>query len=208
MTLTVGEFKQMLRRAHKRGTALDNELDGAMRRAAQWVEANKTLQYMRQRFELYVEPNTNYAEVPDVGVKAVLNLQYRDVLDYDDKPLRVNKVTQASMNYNIGLEVPDEFYLDGQRTMIFNGTFREQYNFVGMLARFSDFPKRDNDTHFLLNHAESLMLTQSMLELGLFSRDSREYQIYSSHRQDQMTVLQNADDEAQYAGAGVIYAPQ
>lgn len=206
MTMTVGEFKQMLRRAHKRGSALDNELDGAMRRAAQWIEANKTLQYMRQRFELFVEPNTNYAEIPDVGVKAILNLQYRDVLDYDDRPLKVNKVTQASMNYDIS-DLPNEFYLDGQRTLIFNGTFLERHDFVGMLARFSDWPKRDNDTHFLLNNAESLMLTQSMLELGLFSRDSREYQIYSSHRQDQMTVLQNADDEAQYAGASIVYSP-
>lgn len=207
MALTVGDFKDRLRRAHKRGSALDNDLDAAMRSAAHWIEMNTTLQYMKQRFELLVEPETDFVEAPNVGIKAILTVRYKYVLDAWGKPIKLNKVSQESMCYSPA-SVPDEFYLDGATTLVFNGKFQENFELVGMLARYTDWPKRDNDTHWLLNNAESLLLTQSMLELGVINtRDERTYQMYLSHRQDQMTVLQNADFETQYAGQDIVYAP-
>ena len=206
MANSVGEFKILLRRAHKRGTALDAELDSAMARAARWVEMNTTLQYMRQRFELVTEIGSDEIALPKVGIKSILGMRYKDRLDDYGKPIHIRKVSQEEMIY-YGEGLPDQFFQDGIARLVFNGTYREVMQITGTLARFTDFPKKDTDTHWLLENAEGLMLAQSMLELGLISRDERSYGMYQSHRSDQIMVLQNADYEAQYAGQDIILAP-
>lgn len=198
--MNLGEFKDLLRRAHKRGTSLDHELDGAIRRAARWIEANYTLQYMKQRVTLTVERGTDEVALPRIGIKAILFLRYRDLVD--GEVMRISKSTLESFNHE--LMPPQEFYLDGATRLVFNGIFQEDAVLIGRIARFSDWPKKDTDTHWLLDNAESLLLTQSMLELGLISRDDRTYQTFLQHRSDQITVLQNADYEAEYAGQDII----
>lgn len=202
MAQNIGEFKTLLRRAHKRGSALDVELDGAMRRAANWVEANHTLQYMRRRFTLDVEKDSDEAELPSISVKAVLSLRYLTVRDDFGRPISVRKVTLEEMDFD-DVVVPNQFYLDGVTNLVFNGAFGENYQMAGMLARYSDWPKADTDTHWLILRAESLMLSLSMMELGLISRDERSYSMFQSNLSSQITVLQNADYEAVYAGQDI-----
>lgn len=203
--MNLGEFKELLRRAHKRGTSLDGELDGAIRRAARWIESNKTLYYMKQSVQLNVRKDTDWVDLPRIGIKTVLYLRYKDLVD--GQVVDINKVSMEGLTFTPAGYAPREYYMDGAYRLVFNGTFQEDFVLLGKVARYSDWPKKNTDTHWLLDNAESLLLTQSMLELGLISRDDRSYAIFSQNRSDQITVLENADFETEYAGQTIILSP-
>ena len=201
--MNLGDFKSLLRRSHKRGSALDNDLDGAIRRAARWIEANHTLHYMKQRFQVTVTQGTDEVELPKIGIKAILSLRYRELINR--RIVHLSKTTLEAVHPVDDL--PSEFYLDGAYTIVFNGSFQEDFELIGRMSRYSDWPKKETDTHWLLDNAESLMLTQTMLELGLISRDERSYGMFMQNRDQQIRTLINADYEAEYAGQDIAFGP-
>src|SRR5215207_783942 len=210
MPLTLGDFKTLLRRAHKRGTALDADLDGAIRRAASWIEKNFTLQYMRRRFTIELESGQSEVDVPDVNIKAFITPIKWNAYTSDGRWAECSKISfdeiappSARRDYSA---VPAGFYLDGVEKMIFDRTYSGAETLIGtgFISRFSDFPIEDDEGHWLIDFGESALITQSMLELGVVNtRDDRQYQMYLSHREDQMRVMLNADAEAQYSGSDI-----
>lgn len=213
MPLTLGDFKTNLRRAHKRGSALDADLDGAIRRAAHWIEANYTLQYMRRRFLLSVAAGDDEVPVPDVNIKAFLTpILWTNALGADGKPSRCVKVDFEDQDWSDpyraidGTGVPMGFYLDGVSTICFTSGYSGYTTLAGrgFLSRFSDFPIEDDESHWLIRFGESALLTQSMMELAVINtRDERSYQMYMTQREDQMRVMLNADYETRYSGQDI-----
>lgn len=207
--MTQGDFKEILRRAHKRGTSLDDALGGAIRRAASWIEKNYTLQYMRRRFELELESGDTEVDVPDVRMKAFITPIRWNAQDRHGKYIKCSKVNFEDEDFSLDRStstVPTGFYLDGVEKIIFTSAYSGDAPLLGQgfLSRFSDLPIEDDESHWLFEHAESPMIVQCMLELGVVdTRDERTYSMYLKHREDQMKVLMNADYETQYSGADI-----
>jgi hypothetical protein len=208
--LTLGDFKILLRRAHKRGAALDDDLNGAIRRAAHWIEKNYTLQYMRRRYTVELESGENEIDVPDIRIKAFISPITWNTYDTTGEWAKCPKISfddiQVATRYTSYSSVPAGFYLDGVEKMVFDRTYSGAETLVGtgFISRFSDFPIEDDETHWLFEFGEAALLTQSMLELGVVAtRDDRQYQMYLTHRSDQMQVLLNADTETQYSGTDI-----
>ena len=203
--MLLGDFKILLRRAHKRGAALDADLDGAIRRAANWVESNYTLSYMKRTFSVEVSAGDTEIELEDLNLKTVLGIRW-NVMDAYGKPQVCRKVEFEDVDASL-TGAPSQFYMDGERTLVFGQVIYETLTGAGRLTRFSDFPIEDDESHWLLRRAESLMLVQSMLELGIIARDDRSYQMFLSQREDQIRVLMNADYETSYAGQDISLNP-
>jgi hypothetical protein len=202
--LTVGDFKDELRAALKRGSAFDDRLGGYMRRAAQWIESNYTLQYMRRRLEITLDAGSNSVPFPP-GCKTIEVIKWVGV---DSTYDRCDKTT-LDLIQRVPYEglVPSQFYLDGMVEIVFNGTAASDLDGIAMAAMYSNFPRDDDDSHWLLTNAEELMLVQCVLSASVINRDDRTYQMMLSRRDEAIQVLQNADYEATFTGQDIFLSP-
>lgn len=210
MAHNLAAFKVDLRRAHKRGTALDADLNGAIRRAASWIEKNYTFQYMRRIFNITLQPNQKDFDIADLKIKTVFGIRW-DTLDTYGHYYKATKIEFDQLQYpstrHYSHTTPTEFYLDGANTLVFTTMTSEALSGTGMLAQYSDFPQDDDESHWLLENAESALLCRAMLELGLISRDDRMYAVFQQHLMDELKVALNADYETRYAGQDISVSP-
>lgn len=211
MSLTVGDFKESLRTLAKRGSALDAHLPGVMRKAANWIEQNYTLQYMRRKITLQVAPGAVEVELPSIRIKSIGRLGWRfgsgdyvrlRQVDFDDFTPAALSLSSWPTSNEAG--VPGSYCLDGMSTILLSLPAPTNVVLDGWVVRYSDWPKEDSQSHWLLQNAESLMEVQCMLELAVLNRDDRNYQLFMSHRDEQIKVLQNADYEARYSGQDIV----
>lgn len=212
--MTLGEFKSLLRDAIKRGNSFDSQLNGFARRAARWVEQNHTLHYMRRRFTLLSVAGENTIVMPtNVPVKSIEYLRF-DATDGTRYEMTKGDLSDPSTSWVTPdryaawpqyTTVPTHFYLDGNYALIFNHAFPEALTGQGIMARFSDFPTAENQTHWLLQYAEGLMLRQSMLEFMTDVRDDRGFQATMMKRQEDIQALMNADHEARWTGQSISW---
>jgi hypothetical protein len=86
---------------------------------------------------------------------------------------------------------------------VFNRAFTQVLSGQGIMARFSDFPIADSDSHWLLVNAEGLMLRQSMLEFMADARDDRGFQAVMGKREEDIKALMNADYDVRYTGQSI-----
>jgi hypothetical protein len=205
--VNLGDFKSELRDKIKKGDSFDEKLGGYSRRAARWIEQNQTLQYMRRRVELDATAGEVVIPLPtNMPIKAVEYIRFTAAdgtrLECQKGELSDPEIEwHTSSRYSSsGTLNPSHFYLDGVEALIFNQTFPVNMTGVGIVARYSDFPMRDNETHWLLNNAEGLMLRQAMIEYMTDARDDRGYQSYILQREQDLKVLLTADYEMRYAG--------
>jgi hypothetical protein len=215
--MNLGEFYDQLRFMIKRGSSLDGQLPGYVRRAARFLEQNYTLQYMRRRFEVTSEIGTNrIALPPNVPIKTIENLRF---LGSDGTEYPVNKgsmndsalrafypayPSSFSSRYDPGVGwvgMPTVYYLDGVSALVFNQNFLESLTGEGIMVRYSEWPTADDQTHWLLENAEGLLLRQSMKEYFLATRDDRGQAGNDAQWQQDLKAMLNADYEMRYAGA-------
>lgn len=207
--MILGDFKTELRGALKVGTSLDDRLDSFIRRAVRWIEQNHTLQYMRRRLTVQSVAGDLTIGLPaNVPIKAIEYLRFETAAgtriecekgELSDPEIEWTIVDRYSAWPSQTMN-PSHFYLDGVETLVFNRVWQESLPGVGTIARYSDFPKLDNQTHWLLRHAEGLLLRQSMIEALLDRRDSRAAESYVAKREEDIRALMNADFQARYAG--------
>lgn len=208
--MNLGDFKDQLRAAIKRGDSYDDRLDGFVRRAARWIEQNHTLQYMRRRFRVKSVAGDEVVDLPpNVPIKSIEYLRFEgsdgsryemqkgDLSDATIEWVQSDRYSAWPSNRAI---MPSHFYLDGVVSLIFNRPFAEVLDGVGTMAQYSDFPRQNNQTHWLLQNAEGLMLRQSLLEFMVDARDDRGAQAVIMKRQEDIQALMNADHELRYTG--------
>jgi hypothetical protein len=213
--MNLGEFKDRLRAAIKRGDSYDEELGSFARRAARWIEQNSTLQYMRRRISLDSVSGENVIALPtDVPIKSLEFLRF-DAADgtiincskgelSDPEIQWMVKDRYGEVIRTIGSTAwPSHFYMDGVEALVFNRTFPEDIPGQGIAAIYSDFPVADNKTHWLLQNAEGLMLRQSMIEFMTSARDDRGYAVAVAQRDQDLKALQNADFELRWTGQDI-----
>lgn len=208
--MNLGDFKDELKVAIKRGDSYDDRLDGFVRRAARWIEQNYTLQYMKRRFTLKSVEGEEVIDLPqNVPLKGVLYLRFDgsdgsryemtkgDLSDTNIEWTQSDRYSAWPSNRAI---MPSHFYLDGVISLVFNRPFSEVMDGQGIMAKYSDFPKAANQTHWLLQNAEGLLLRQAMLEFMVDTRDDRGFQAVYAKREEDIKSLMNAEFETQYTG--------
>lgn len=214
--MNYGEFTTELRAVLKRGSAFDDRLDGLARRAARFIEQNWTLQYMRRRFTLISVPADSVVDLPpNVPIKAIEYLRF-DGLDGSRYEMTKGELSDTNIDWvqhdrysawptNRAL-MPTHYYLDGMVALVFNRPFSEELGGQGLMAQFSDFPKAPNQTHWLLQNAEGLMLRQSVLEFMTEERDDRGFAATKMKRDEDIQVLLNSDYQARFVGQDLSWA--
>src|SRR5215207_5597750 len=213
--MNLGEFKTILRDAIKRGDTYDDKLGGFARRAARFIEQNHTLQYMRRRFTLEsVAGDTTIDLPPNVPVKTIEYLRFDgsdgtryectkgDLADPDIEW----RIRDRYSSWPTADTMPGHFYMDGMVALVFNVPFPEALTGQGMMAKYSDFPLNDDQTHWLLINAEGLMLRQALLEFMSDTRDDRGFQAVLLKREEDIRALANADFEARFTGQDIQWS--
>lgn len=210
--MNLGDFKSLLRDAIKRGDSYDSQLDGFARRAARWIEQNHTLQYMRRRIVLTSVQGDIVIPLPtNVSIKS---LEYLRFAGTDGTRIECHKgelsdpdIEWTTARYgtpewpsNSRAGLPSRFYLDGVESLVFDRAWPEELEGQGIMARYSDFPRSDNHTHWLLVNAEGLMLRQALIEFLTIARDDRGYTVALAQREQDIKALLNADYETRYTG--------
>lgn len=207
--MLLGDFKTELRLAMKRGSSMDDQLDGFVRRAVRWIEQNYTLQYMRRVFRVLSVAGDDTIELPE-GV-AIKSIEYLRFVGSDGTRIECRKGDLSDRAVDSPLPdrysawptrtlSPSVFWMDGVNALVFDRVFTESLTGIGMLAQYSDFPRLDHHGHWLLDNAEGLLLRQCMIEFLLSARDDRGAQAYMLKRQEDVQVLLNADHEMKYTG--------
>lgn len=207
--MNLGDFKSELRSSIKRGSAYDDRLGGFARRAARWIEQNYTLQYMRRRILVTSEATKDVILLPtNVPIKSVEYIRFEgtdgtryectkgELSDPEIQWTRNMHLTEWTRN----MWTPSRFFLDGMEALVFDAPFPESLNGQGMMARYSDFPTADHQTHWLLIHAEGLLLRQATIEFLVDARDDRGAMAAKQQRDEDIKALMNADFEARYTG--------
>jgi hypothetical protein len=214
--MNLGDFQAELKAEIKRGDSYDARLPNLIRRAARWVEQNYTFQYMRRRFEVDTAAGENVIGLPaNVPIKSIIYLRF-DAPDGTRYEVRKGDLSDEEWTGPIlryesiwagkVSTFPTLFYLDGVENLVFNRPFQEVITGQGMMVRYSDFPKQPNQTHWLLQNAEGLMLRQSLLEFMTSERDDRGFQAVSMKRAEDVKALMDADFEITYTGTDIQWS--
>lgn len=203
--MNLGEAKAQLRDAIKRGNSYDAQLGSFFRRAARWIEQNQTLQYMRRRVVLDSVVGDSVILLPtNIPIKSLEYIRF-DAGDGSRYECSKGELSDPEINWSlrVGSAWPKHFYMDGVEALVFDRAFPEALPGQGIMVRYSDFPTADNQTHWLLQHAEGLMLRQALLEFMTTARDDRGYAITVAQRDQELKTLLNADFEMRYAGQDI-----
>lgn len=208
--MNLGEFKDLVRAQAKRGSAIDPQLDGFIRRAARWVEQNYTFQYMRTRATLTATTGLDAIALPQgTPIKGLSSVRFnwtRGFLDVAKVDLDVLEAAEIWDRYPTSAPVfPTQFALNGGDELLFNAKFPEDCVGVLTLVRYSTWPKGDDQTHWLLQNAEALLLTQTMIEFMVDQRNDQGYAAVRSHRDEAVRALINADFETRYSSQDIYF---
>jgi hypothetical protein len=103
--------------------------------------------------------------------------------------------------------VPQQFYIDGAREIVFNGRASGDLNGTAMGVLYSDFPADDRDSHWLIVNAEELFLLQCVITSSVINRDERTWTMTKAQRDEAVKVLLNADYEASFTGMDLVLQP-
>lgn len=209
--MNVGTIKEELRAMLKRGSSLDDQLNGFLRRSAQWIEKNHNLSYMKRVVVLNMAGGSDAADLPaEFIIKSVLRVKWPQSVQsrtYDSRQQFAYKIDFADIDHTpsgAAAGYPGQFYMDGSNRLIFNGTVSADTSAQAQIIRYSDWPLAANQTHWLIQRAEGLLLAQAMLEAAVFNRDERAYTMFQSYRQEQITVLLAADAEETFSGQDIF----
>lgn len=210
MALTFQGFKDELRAEIKRGTSYDARMDGLIRRGARWIEQNYTFQYMRKRIRVDSQVGDETIPLPtNVPLKS---LEFLRFIAADGTVLVCTKGELSDPEEQWGplgrydpwpvaqTQFPSRFYLDGVTHAVFNRTFQEALAGEGIMSIYSDLPLSPDQSHWLLNNAEGLLLRQCMVEFMTSERDDRGMAALVQKRQEDCKALIMADASVRYTG--------
>lgn len=197
--MQLSEFHTEVRRVARRGNALDDEIPGAVRRAARWIERNYTLKYMERYVEFTVDLGADHPEALEFPygtpihperVKSFNFFRWRREHSY-------LYLTQMDARDWTPKEegVPTHYWLAGRDTIWLNRIPTEAL--IGEISfnEFSEWPTSGTATHWLLGNAEDALLAASMLELVPVMRDQRLEQHYAGKLPVLLRALIAADQD-------------
>lgn len=193
--MTLAEFQALVRDTAKRGTTLDTFLPSAIRQAVAWIERNYSYPYMK-RYSTFVldptSPEPRAISLPNDRLKKLVTLR---LTDSTGKWYNLTQVEPQAIP-EIGAGRPCAFWLDGLDFIWFDSIVEEEtQGEIVYVERTLWSALGDDDTHWLLNHAEDLLLYQSMLQISPYMRDPTLMTLYKPLRDEALrTTILDAEE--------------
>ena len=199
--MNLGEFHDDVRASLGRGTSLDALIPSWTRRAALWIERNRTLQYMRKYAVVEIDIETNdtprFIEIEGAGFKAV------EMLRWITADGEYHAVTPKDPRDFPRLETgtPIYYWLDGVSRIVLASTPNENLSGELVVATYTSWPGQLTAQHWLLDAAFDVLFARTMMNYARHARDAGAYQTYKTELDDALLGLYAADDELIYSGA-------
>ncbi len=193
--MTLATFHTLVKDTAKRGSTLDSYIPTMTKHAALWIERNFTLQYMKKYAALSLDPDSaqpRAISLPNSRFKAV---RFFKILNTDGTYSFLQKVDPKDITATREAK-PTAFWLDGVDFIWFDFTPSELLSAEIGYNEFSNWAAlASGDTHWLLDHAEDLLLYQTLFQLAPFIRDPNLMAMYKPLRDEALRTVSLSDDE-------------
>lgn len=193
--MDLGEFTAEMKAIIRRGDSLDAVIPGFIRRAAFWLERNKTLNYMLRFGDLEIDPSTTdtprYIELDNTRIKSIPMLRW---VNDDGEFLYVTKTDPRDVKL-LEAGTPAFYWLSGVSTIVLSSTPDEVLTGELWVARYSAWPTNDEATHWLLENAEDVLQARAMLNAAKYVRDMELASHWKSIFDEALIGLYAAEEE-------------
>lgn len=205
MADTLGDFKDLVREALKRGTSLDTYIPSRIAQAARWIERNKTYQYMRRWVSLGpLNPdadNPHIISLYGLRIKSLTALRYYDPndtsLEEGERRFVDIALIEPKDRTTRKFGPPSGYWLDGVSNIVLDAIPEEAYEFEGHVAQYSAWPTDDSARHWLIENAEDVLLAKTMDLFTPILRDVELKAIYDGQLATGLTTMHNAEEDLQ-----------
>lgn len=200
MALTVSDFHSLVSDEANRGTTLDGYIPSAVRRLVQFLERDYSYQYMHRFNLLTVYANANQPRAvafPNDYVKSIEFLRFRKSDGKYVKMLQIQPGEDIEWNDS---SLPRAYWLDGTSYLWLDSIGSDNLEFEISYYEYTDWPSDTSQTHWLLNHAEDVLLAGTMMFLGPYAREPEWMQTYKSIFDAGLLAMKQADVELQEGG--------
>lgn len=165
--MLLGEFHTLVRTTAKRLNSLDDLIPIATRQAARYIERNYTLQYMNRFVTFPLAADTDCIPFPSSRLKKFNFVR----ITQDDGCYDYLTMKDPQEISRLGECQPKHFWLDAYDHMFFDSAADVDYS-VGMsFVEFSLWPTDDLATHWLLDHADDVLLARTIIGMAPQMRD-------------------------------------
>jgi len=198
--MNLGDFKSQISGNIRRGAALDDRIPTFIRQAARWIERNHTLQYMKSRATITVDPAVSdtprYVELSGTLIKSVIWFRW-----VDDGAYTWLKWKPETEFLELETATPRYYDLDGVSHIVLSSTPSETLTGELYLARYTSWPTADNAEPWLLENAEDVLEARAMINFGKYVRDPQVVAHWREILDDSLPSLYAADQEFIYTNS-------
>lgn len=170
--MQLSEFHDAVRGLCKRGTSLDGDIPGAVRRAALATERRFTFSHMREYVDNTLAAGSssivNWSGLSLKRIKTVLSCRIVDGSTTDTIWIK----REDERNFlDKPTEQPRRFWQNKNNEVFFNSIADQTYNLKFRLALYSEWPTVLSAEPALLDEAEDLVMYRTMMNLAPIMRD-------------------------------------
>jgi hypothetical protein len=202
--MALSDFHTLVRGIINRGNEFDTEIVAMTRAAARWVERNNSMKYMEViDFFSVLEDDVEVAYNPGGRVKSIayfrLNIEGETSGDLQFHYLKEGN----PQDFNVRLSArPDYYYLEeGRNRLILSARPDEDYDAEFFFRRYTDWPTDTTKQPWLIEHAEDVILGQTMIYLSPIVRNPRLTAEYRPIRDEGLNTLLGAEAELKSANS-------
>lgn len=195
-------FHTLVRNSIARGTSMDDMIPLAVRQAVRWLERNYSLGYMH-KFKTFTllssGADPRIVAMPHARVKAVKFLR---LLLPTGQYAYLTQVMGQEVDSPEG-DIPAGYWVEGERLWL-DTPPKEDFPAELLWVEYTEWPTVGTAEHWLLNHAEDVLLAQTVLQLGPQLRDDKLMGLYKGLRDEGLRTLTLAEDERNQSNANLI----
>lgn len=199
--MNLGTFKAQIAANIRRGNSLDAQIPTFIRQAAQWIERNQTLSYMKRMVEVNIDLTTSstprFIELQGTRIKGIIWFRW---LSADGRYIYLKSRSAPDFGY-AEEATPRYYWLDGVSRIVLAATPTENLAGELMVARYTDWPTEDAAEPWLLKNAEDVLEARTMMNFGKYVRDPQVVDAWRTILDDSLAGLYAADAEFEYGNA-------
>ncbi len=191
---SLGDFHTLVQDGPLNDPTMAQFIPEATRQAAAWLERNYTYLFMEVKFDFVITKGDSIVELTATAsqIKSIKwaritksdgNFDYLQQVDANDL---IDKPTQR----------PETFWLAGIDEMYLGEDPDAAYTMETVVALYTDWLSNNNNfTHWLLDHAQDLLLAQTVLQLAPYMREPEWIPLYTQRRDEGLrtSILQDQE---------------
>lgn len=207
--MNLGQFHTDVNAALQRGNSQVANVPRWTRNAANWLEINIDFAYMQRFADLTLEPTAdvpNALEWDNDRIKRVEFIQqYTQGADASRSySLPMRREERRNITARPGNGIPTMFWIEGGFRFIFDAIPRARVYLEMSVYEYTDWPTDDAATVTLINRYSSLLFYQAVYEAAAEIKDSEAMVRWKALRDERLTAVIGAEDNAQYAGQRLV----